>query len=295
MSVTTATSTAGSPTLQQAYAECRRLATRHYENFPIASLLLPRSVRPQVFAVYAFCRHTDDIGDEAPGDRLKQLDEWEDDLRRCYGGAPCHHYLAALQDTIEKHSLPIDPFLKLIEANRMDQGSVRFHTRADLLYYCDHSANPVGRIVLRLFGLTDEERDRLSDAVCTGLQLANFCQDVGVDLASDRIYIPTEEMHRFGYDEVQLRARAVNGAFLELMNHQVGRARQHLAAGWQLGDQVSGRLKYELRAITLGGFAILDAIEGQGFDVFSRRPRLSTARRASLIASALLPRSRPPG
>ncbi|MEE9285699.1 MAG: squalene/phytoene synthase family protein, partial [Dehalococcoidia bacterium] len=167
--------------LDQAFAYCQRLARTHYENFTVVSRFMPRRLRPAMYSVYAFCRHTDDLGDEVQDDRVALLNEWEDDVRRIVDGAPRHPILRALQRTAEEHAMPLEPFLKLIEANRMDQRIKRHPTYDDLLHYCDHSANPVGRMVLYVFGYTDEERQRLSDDTCTALQLANFWQDVRRD------------------------------------------------------------------------------------------------------------------
>lgn len=280
---------AGFVDLAEDFASCERLARSHYENFTVASFLLPRAVRRHLHAVYAFCRHTDDLGDEAEGDRLQLLDAWEAELRRCYGGEPQHPVLRALQHTIATYRIPAEPFLRLIEANRMDQRVHRFPTYADLLYYCEHSANPVGRMVLHVLGYEDPQRQRLSDATCTALQLANFWQDAARDLDRGRIYIPLEDMVRFGYSEQELLARVANDRFRALMYFQVERTRAFFRQGWRLADLVRGRLRIDLRLFTLGGWAVLDAIERQGFDTLSRRPALSRRKKASLFLAALLP------
>ena len=194
-------------TLAQAYAHCRRIALGHYENFPVVSWLLPRELRPHIFALYAYCRGVDDLGDEAEGDRLALLDEWEAELRRCYDGSPSDVRFVALADTIRRFDIPPEPFLRLIEANRRDQRVNRYQTFDELLDYCSYSANPVGRLVLYVFGYRDEERARLADNTCTALQLANFWQDVRRDLKMGRVYIPLEDMARFGYSEADLVAR----------------------------------------------------------------------------------------
>lgn len=275
--------------LAEAYAYCRRLATSHYENFTFASWLLPRALRPHVYAVYAYCRGVDDLGDEAEGDRLALLDDWGAELRRCYGGSPRHPAFVALQETIHLFAIPQEPFLRLVEANRMDQRVNRYRTYGELLGYCENSANPVGHLVLCLFGYRDEERQRLADATCTALQLANFWQDVRRDLGKGRIYIPLEEMERFGYSEGDLLEGRFDGRFRDLMAFQVGRTRELFRKGLGLIREVRGRLRLDLRLFSLGGLAVLDAIEAIDYDVLHRRPQLSRTRKAWLAVRGLLP------
>jgi len=275
--------------LTQAYAYCQRLATSHYENFTVASWLLPRALRPHVHAVYAYCRGVDDLGDEAEGDRLALLDGWEAELRRCFDGDAQQPAFVALQETIRRFNIPPEPFLRLIEANRMDQRVNRYRTFTDLQAYCQNSANPVGHLVLYLFGYRDEERQRLSDATCTALQLTNFWQDVRRDLGKGRIYIPLEEMERFGYGEEELMAARFDGRLSDLMAFQVRRTRELFRSGLELIPRVRGRLRIDLRLFSLGGLAVLDAIEDIGYDVLNRRPKLSRARKALLALRGLLP------
>lgn len=275
--------------LAEGYAYCQRLATSHYENFSVVSWLLPRPLRPHMYAVYAYCRGVDDLGDEAEGDRLALLDGWEAELRRCYEGSPQQPAFVALQETVRRFDIPTEPFRRLIEANRADQRVSRYRSYNDLLGYCENSANPVGRLVLYIFGYRDEERQRLSDATCTALQLTNFWQDVRRDLDKGRIYIPLEDMERFGYGEADLLAGRSDGRFRDLMAFQVQRTRELFRDGLALIPKVSGRLTLDLRLFSLGGLAVLDAIEGMGYDVLQRRPTLSRARKAWLVVRGLLP------
>jgi len=273
----------------EAHIYCQRLALSHYENFTVASWLLPRALRRHVYAVYAFCRHVDDLGDEAPGDRLRLLDDWQAELERCCHSTPRHPIFVALGETIRCFAIPPEPFLKLIEANRMDQRMSRYPTFEELLHYCDHSANPVGHLFLYLLGYADAERQGLADATCTALQLTNFWQDIAVDLSKGRVYIPQEDMARFGYPEEDLERGIVNDSFRALMAFEVGRTRELFARGLGLLDMVDGRLKVDLKLFSLGGLAVLEAIERNGYDVFRRRPRLSRWQKAALFARGLLP------
>ncbi len=276
------------PGVSDPFLYCEQLAKSHYENFSVVSWFLPKRVRRSMYAVYAFCRHTDDLGDEAPGDRLALLDAWEGELRRCYAGEPQEPIMRALQETIRRHEMPMEPFLKLIEANRMDQRNRRYGTYQDLLQYCEHSATPVGRMVLAVFGYRDEERQRLSDATCIALQLANFWQDVSRDFAMGRIYLPQEDMLRFGVSEKELAERKATPAFTSLMRFEVERARGLFDEGARLVPMVSSDLRLDLKLFTAGGRAILDAVERQGYDTLSRRPQVSKAKKATLAFSGLL-------
>lgn len=276
---------ASGATVEQAYARCALLARAHYENFTVGSWLLPRDKRPHMYAIYAYCRGVDDLGDEYDGDRLAALDAWEEDLERCYGGSPSHPFMVALQQTIHDFDIPIEPFRKLVEANRMDQTVTRHQTYDDLERYCQHSANPVGHLVLYLFGHRDEERQALSDYTCTALQLANFWQDVARDHEMGRVYLPVEDMERFGYTEEMLAAREFNPRFRDLMAFEVDRARGLFNRGLDLIDSLDGRLKLDVALFSRGGSRVLDAIEKQGYDVLSHRPTLSKTARTWLMLS----------
>ena len=280
--------TASGFSVEEAYERCARLARTHYENFTVGSWLLPRDKRLHMYAIYAFCRGVDDLGDEFEGDRLRALDGWEADLLRCYDGQPQHPYMVALQNTIHEFDIPKEPFLRLVEANRMDQTSRRHPTYTDLDHYCRHSANPVGHLVLYLFGYRDAERQEISDLTCTALQLANFWQDVARDHAMGRIYLPLEDMQRFGYTEQMLADRVYNDPFRELMTFEVDRARKMFHGGLALVDTLDGRLKLDVALFSLGGMRVLDAIEGQDYDVLSRRPEVSKAAKFRLMFGTAL-------
>jgi len=279
------------PSLDEARAYCRDLARSHYENFAVVSRFLPQRYRQDLFHVYGFCRTVDDLGDEAPGDRLALLDRWEEELRACYREdvrGPSHPVMVALQETIRKYDIPPQPFLKLIEANRMDQRQQRYSTYADLLRYCEHSANPVGHLVLYVWGYRDADRQRLSDATCTALQLTNFWQDVRRDWELGRLYIPLEDMQRFGYSEDALAARQANDRLRALLAFEVARARALFREGLKLVPLVSRDLQVDLRLFTLGGRKVLDAIERQGYDVLSRRPAITRWQKGRLALGALV-------
>ncbi len=274
--------------LDEAYDRCARLARSHYENFTVASLFLPRDRRRHFYALYAFCRFVDDLGDEFEGDRLNALEYWRQETEACFSDAPTHPYMIALQNTIRAFDIPKEPFLRLIEANRMDQTVSRYSTFEDLEYYCRHSANPVGRLVLYVCGYRDKERQRLSDHTCTALQLANFWQDVSRDYAKGRIYIPLEDMETFGYSEDELARRMATDGFRRLMKFQVERARELFHNGLPLVDMVDDRLKLDIALFSKGGMSVLDSIERQNYDVLTRRPVVGKGKKAFLLLSTLL-------
>ena len=281
----------GEPTrvsLDEAYDRCARLARSHYENFTVASFFLPRGKRMHFYAIYAFCRFVDDLGDEFEGDRLNALEHWRRETEACYSGSPEHPYMVALQNTIRTFDIPKEPFLRLIEANRMDQAVSRHPTYGDLDYYCQHSANPVGHLVLYVCGYRDPERQRLSDYTCTALQLANFWQDVSRDYDKGRIYIPLEDMETFGYSEEELARRSVTDSFRRLMKFQVDRARELFNSGLPLVDTVDDSLKLDIALFSRGGMSALDGIERQNYDVLTRRPAVGKGKKALLLLSTLL-------
>jgi squalene synthase HpnC len=282
--------------LARAYAACEALARSHYENFPVASQLLPAPMRPHVAAVYAFARVADDIADEgsAPApDRLARLNAWQRRLHAAVTtedaeGAPHEHedlIIAALAHSIRSLDLPIALFDDLVSAFGQDTMSRLYASWTDVFDYCRRSANPVGRLVLRIAGHRDEALDRSSDALCTALQLANFWQDVSLDLAQDRIYIPLEDMRRFDYSQGELRAGIADERFRALMRFEVARARALFAEGAALEPLVDRRARTDVRLFRLGGEAVLDAIEAADYDVLSSRPRVPKARKLWMALS----------
>jgi squalene synthase HpnC len=259
--------------LADAYNYCTRLAQSHYENFTIASWLMPRAMRPHMHAIYAYARVADDFADEELS--LVKLDRWQEELQAAYAGAPRHPVMVALADTVHRFGIPQEPFLDLLTAFRSDVDFRGFETIDDLLGYSRNSANPVGRLVLYLFGYCDAERQRLSDFVCSGLQLANFWQDVAIDLPKGRIYLPRRDMETFGVTPDDLFEGNLSAGFAALMSHEILRAREMLLRGSSLASLVDRRLRRDILLFAGGGLAILRAIERVGYDVFRARPRLS--------------------
>ena len=276
--------------LEEAYDTCRRINEGHYENFTVVSRLLPRDKHKYVHAFYAYCRFTDDLGDELKGNRMAALDRWEEAVRDSldFSSNPSHPILLALQDTVRKLDLPRDQFYKLIEANRMDQNNHRYQTYEDLLEYCNHSANPVGRIFLNIFGYGTDRQYRLSDKTCTGLQLTNFWQDVSRDEKKGRIYIPLEDMDRFNYGEEDLTNQVYDERFVKLLKFEVERARGLLEEGLGLVEFLEGRLKVDVTLFNKGGLAILDKIQALDYDVLHHRPTLSKVEKMELFLSTLI-------
>jgi len=276
----------------EAYAWCASLARGHYENFPVASLLLPRTERRSLTAIYAFARVADDMADEGdlpPDQRLRRLDDWETRLTECVAGRADHPVFIALGDTIARHSLPPTLLADLLTAFRLDVTRSRYRSYEELLGYCRCSANPVGRLVLRVFDAATPATDAWSDAICTGLQLANFWQDLAVDLARGRIYLPLDDCARFGYHENDLVAGRRDARFRDLMRFEVERTRALFEEGKPLLRHAGARLRRELRLTWLGGTEILRSIERNGFDTLAHRPVLTRPRAARLLVRALLP------
>ena len=282
------------PSEAEAREYCRRLARSHYENFSVASWFLPEQLCQHFFNVYAYCRISDDLGDEV-GDgaaSLQLLDQWETELNACYDGqhtrGPRHPVFVALSETVRKFEIPKHEFADLLSAFRQDQSVSRYETFNDLLGYCRYSANPVGHLVLYLCGYRDSERQQLSDYTCTALQLANFWQDVSADFAKGRIYLPLEDLRRFGVSEAVIRDGENTSAFCEMMKFEVERAREWFAQGLPLAANVNRALAIDIELFSRGGQEILNAIERQHYAVLGRRPAISKTRKLALVARAAL-------
>jgi len=278
------------PSLDEARAYCRRLASTHYENFSVATWFLPQRLRQHFCNVYAYCRISDDLADEVgdPASSLVLLDQWQAELDACYQGNPRHPVFVALAETAETFAIPKHEFSDLLIAFRQDQTVTRFETFNDVLAYCRYSANPVGHLVLYLCGYSDAERQQLSDYTCTALQLANFWQDVTVDYAKGRIYLPLEDLRRFAVTEDDLAHNRNTRQFREMMKFEVERAREWFARGLPLVKKVNRDLAIDLELFTRGGQEILNAIERQDFAVLGRRPVISKPRKLALVARAAL-------
>lgn len=304
------------PSLEDAQQYCSRLARSHYENFSVVTWFLPKHLHQHFYNVYAYCRISDDLGDEV-GDAeqsLLLLAEWEAELNATYMSlvepplkeirqpvekpqadysgrnqvGPRHPVFIALRETIREFDIPRQPFADLLTAFRQDQTIRRYTTFDDVLGYCRYSANPVGRLVLYLCGYRDAERQELSDHTCTALQLANFWQDVGVDYGKGRVYLPWEDFARFGCSENDLAQRRTTPQFVAMMKFEVERAREWFQRGLPLIKQVDRRLAMDLELFSRGGLAILDALERQGYDVLKSRPVISKPRKLWLVARAAL-------
>lgn len=279
---------ATAPSLAEARAYCERLAKTHYENFSVATWFLPRRLRQHFYNVYAYCRISDDLGDEVgnPQQSLELLDQWEMELDACYAGSPKHPVFVALAETVQQCSIPKHEFSDLLIAFRQDQTVTRFETFNDVLAYCRYSANPVGHLVLYLCGYSDAERQQLSDNTCTALQLANFWQDVFVDYGKGRIYLPLEDLRRFGVTGEDIAQRRATAQFLAMMKFEVERAREWFTRGLPLIKMVNRELAIDLELFSRGGQEILRAIERQDFDVLRSRPVITKPRKLLLLARA---------
>jgi squalene synthase HpnC len=267
----------------------RWLATHHYENFHVVSFLLPKKLHQDFYNVYSYCRWADDLGDEM-GDTqesLRLLAWWRGELDRMYEGEARHPVFIALQTTVAKYGIPKQPFADLVRAFIQDQTVTRYQTWEEVLDYCVYSANPVGRLVLYLCGYSDPERQRLSDATCTALQLANFWQDVTVDQLKDRVYLPLELLRRHDYTVEELFAHKFEARFRAVMTEAVARARELFLTGLPLCRMVDRRLAIDLALFSRGGLCVLDKIERQGYDVLSQRPKISKLERVGLLVGTL--------
>jgi squalene synthase HpnC len=276
-----------SPESAQQYT--RWLATHHYENFNVASWLLPKELHRHFYNLYAYCRWADDLGDEIPETQraLELLDWWEQELDACYEGHPSHAVFVALRETIVAKDIPRQPFADLLKAFRHDQTNKRYPNWDSVLDYCVYSANPVGRLVLYLCGYRDQQRQRLSDATCTALQLANFWQDVSRDLEKGRIYIPLDIAARHGVSEDDMVSRSFSDNYVSLMKDLIARTRVLFDEGLPLAQQVEGKLRIDLEMFSRGGLAVLDAIESTGYNTLHHRPAISKTKQVMLLGRVL--------
>lgn len=276
--------------LPEAQAYCARLTRTHYENFSVVTWLTPRDLRPAFEAIYAFCRWSDDLGDEV-GDRDRAtalLLWWRGELRRVFDGVPRHPVMVALEPVVRQYGIPIAPFEALISAFEQDQHVLRYPSYDEVLDYCTRSANPVGELILYLGRVHTAENVRLSNATCTGLQLANFWQDVARDFDIGRVYLPQDDLRRFGVDETDIAARRITPAFRRLLEFEVDRARALLREGWPLARRMPGKLAIDVDLFTRGGLAILNRIASQDYDVLSSRPEVSGAAKFGLLGRSML-------
>src|SRR5215469_1759049 len=303
------------PSLAEAQQYCARVAHSHYENFSVVTWFLPKHLHQHFYNVYAYCRISDDLGDEVgnPQQSLELLDAWEAELNATYLSlveapppdvrrdveklqsefagrnvvAPRHPVFIALRESIRQCDIPRAPFADLLTAFRQDQATPRYPTFEDVLGYCKNSANPVGRLVLYVCGYRDEERQLLSDYTCTALQIANFWQDVSRDYDKGRIYLALESLAKFGVTEDDIAQRRFTPQFRELMKFEVARAREWFARGLPLAGKVDKHLAIDIELFSRGGMDVLDAIQRQGYDVLSRRPAISKGRKLWLLTRAL--------
>jgi squalene synthase HpnC len=278
--------------LKSAEQATRRLAKSHYENFLVASLLLPRHIRQHFYNIYAFCRTADDIADESPSPALalQRLEQFQRELDETFAGHPPGDLFVALANTIERCELPQQPFNDLLAAFRRDQQQVRYERFEDLLSYCRGSANPVGRIVLQLGGCCDEANTGLSDQICTGLQLTNFLQDVSQDFAIGRVYLPAQQMDRFAVTEEMLTAASAPQQLRRLICHECDRADVFLRSGLPLAERVPKWLSSDIRLFVHGGLETLRLIRAVDGDVLAHRPRIGKWKQTSMLIRAVLGR-----
>lgn len=282
-------------TSEESCRYCRSLARKHYENFSVVSFILPRKLRPHFFNLYAYCRWADDLGDEIQENKisLALLEWWENELRALYAGQPPKHpVFKALEETIDEFGIPESMFQNLLIAFRQDRTVCEYETREELLAYCQNSANPVGRLILYLARTTDNESFRLSDAICTGLQLANFWQDVGRDWREKRrIYLPKEDRERFGYSDELLRTERSTPEFQNLLAEEVQWAEQFFETGTALINRVPKRFQLEISLFHAGGKAILEAIRRENYRVWEHRPKVGKWKKLYLLWNALFRRN----
>jgi hydroxysqualene synthase len=278
-------------TAAESFAYCLKIANDHYENFPVASRFIPADKRAYIAAIYAFARTADDYADEpgsTPAERLESIRRWEDLLDNCYSGDAAHPVFVALSETVERFQIPADLFHNLLSAFRSDVTRHRYETFEQVLEYCSCSANPIGRLVLMLFNYRSELMMMHSDNICTALQLTNFWQDTAIDLGKDRLYFPKEDLDQFGVSEDDILLRRSSTGFRKLISFEVARTERLFREGQPLLQEVGKDLRFELKLTWNGGMNILGKIKAQGYDVFHRRPRLSTMDKVRLFLRTLV-------
>jgi len=277
-------------TLDESFRRCKQIARKHYENFPVGSVLIPRHLQPYVFAVYAFARTADDFADE-PGysdaERILYLNEWEELFIRSLESQTRHPIMWAVAETIRAKDLPVQLFLDLLSAFRQDITIKRYATFSDVIDYCKRSADPIGRLLLLIFGYRDTKLFRYSDSICTGLQLTNFWQDVSVDIKKDRIYIPGEDMGSYGVTESDLFHGQITNEVKALIRFEIDRTDALFTMGKPLLNALRGRFRYEIKCVLIGGRTILKKIRKNNYDVLTSRPKLSVWDAPSFIQQLL--------
>ncbi len=264
------------PALEQARKYTEQLARSHYENFPVVTWRLPVNLRQPFYDIYAFCRWADDLADElgSQNESLRMLQWWREELTACFEGDSSHPVYVALRETIRRFSIPAEPFHHLISAFERDQKQKRYESFDELLDYCSCSANPVGRILLHLFNTTDAESLRLSDSLCTGLQLVNFWQDVARDWEIGRVYLPQESLRHFSVTEQVLQEKKSTPDFIRMMKSELDRAEQFLMTGFELGNRVPRKVQFDIRLFALGGLLLCDKIRAINYRVLEQRPQI---------------------
>ncbi len=276
------------PALKQAQRYTEQLARSHYENFPVVSWRLPANLRQPFYDIYAFCRWADDLADELGSQELslQMLQWWREELTTCYAGHASHPVYVALQETINRFSIPAEPFHHLITAFERDQKQTRYETINELTSYCSYSANPVGRILLHLFETTDTESLRLSDSLCTGLQLINFWQDVARDWDIGRVYLPRESMQKFDVTDQIIQEKRSTPSFIRMMKDEVDRAEQYLKTGFELGSRVPKKVRFDIHLFASGGLCLCDKIRKINYRVLEQRPQIKKTDLPKLIWKA---------
>ncbi len=277
-------------TLDESLRYCTRLAKSHYENFLVATFFIPSDLKQDFYNLYAYCRISDDLGDESGGAEkaLPLLYWWEEELKACYKGSPRHPVFKALEVTNQRHKIPIEPYFDLLTAFRQDQVVKRYDTYESLLNYCKFSANPVGRLVLFLCGYSDSQRQKLSDATCTALQLANFWQDVVRDYDIGRIYIPQEDMERFHVSEEDISAKRFTPQFAELMRFECERTMELFREGMALHSMVNRKVRLDIEMFGRGGMEVLRLIKARNYDVLTKRPEIPKSRQIAILLRRML-------